>query len=43
MFEITIKDLDRAFLAEVASDEHLSIRDYLRSRLDAVGPPMADM
>ena len=43
MYETTIKDVDRAFLAEVAADRHLSLRDYQRSRIDAVGPPMADM
>ena len=43
MYEITIKDLDRACLAEVAADGHLSHRDYLRSCINAVGPPMADM
>ena len=42
MYTITIKDLNRVFLAEVAADEHLSLRDYLRSRIDAVGLPMAD-
>ena len=43
VYEITIKDLDRAYLAEVAADGHLSHRDYLSSRINAVGPPMADM
>ena len=43
VYEITIKDLNRAFLAEVAADGHLSLRDYLRSRIVAVKQPMADM
>ena len=42
-YDIISKDLDYAFLAEVAADGHLSLRNYLRTRIDAVGPPTADM
>ena len=43
MYDIVIKDLYRAFLTQDAADKQLSHRDYLRSSIEAVGPPKADM
>ena len=43
VYDITINNFDRAFFAEVTADGHLFRRDYLRSRIDVVGLPMADM
>ena len=42
-YEIIVKKLDHALFDEVVADEHLSLRHYLRTRIDAVKLPITDM
>ena len=43
IFEVMVKNLDRAYLAVVAGEGFITLRDSLYARLTAVGPPLSKL
>ena len=43
IYKVTVKDLGRDFLAEIAAQSRLLMRDYLHACLNAVGPALRQL